>query len=436
MGTLTYRMAAKTDVGRVRTNNEDNFQVADNLSEGKMSWANNQVCTLGDKGALLVVADGMGGMNAGEVASEIAINTIRSYFAPEHLTPEVMNSDAAMEAFMNQAVVVADNNIKNEAKTRPETKGMGTTIVIGWLYRKHLYVSWCGDSRAYVFNPQNGLHQLSKDHSYVQDLVDAGKLNPEDAFDYPESNIITRCLSDSITKARPDNLTKPYEVCDGDIIMLCTDGLCGLLRDYEMSRILSAYTDDMDAAVAALIEGACNAGGHDNVTVCLCQILSGGAVAAEAPQTISIQSTSSISNTPVQHPDTTKKHNHVPLVIVIIIAMLLLIGGGVYVGAKRFGKETTEYCQGGNDSGVAVTGEGDSEGDNGEKPFGVFEKNPDIQVVDSGKSRENVKGDTPAKGGESAGGKNPTEYRSGSLVPYHPQGISGLDTLKGNPPAR
>lgn len=342
MGTLTYRMAAKTDVGRVRTNNEDNFQVADNLSEGKMSWVNNQVCTLGDKGALLVVADGMGGMNAGEVASEIAINTIRSYFAPEHLTPEVMNSDAAMEAFMNQAVVVADNNIKNEAKTRPETKGMGTTIVIGWLYRKHLYVSWCGDSRAYVFNPQNGLHQLSKDHSYVQDLVDAGKLNPEDAFDYPESNIITRCLSDSITKARPDNLTKPYEVCDGDIIMLCTDGLCGLLRDYEMSRILSAYTDDMNAAVEALIEGACNAGGHDNVTVCLCQILSGGAMAAVAPQIKNNTTDSPIANTPVLKPKASKKHNHLPLVIVISIVTLLLIGGGIFIGLKLNGSPEGE----------------------------------------------------------------------------------------------
>ena len=323
-------MAAKTDVGRVRTNNEDNFQASDDLGTGAMIWNNNRVCQLGEKGALLVVADGMGGMNAGEVASEIAINTIRQYFAPENITPEVTADNRSIAQFMNNAVVTADNNIKAEARRRPETRGMGTTIVIAWLYKKHLHVSWCGDSRAYVYNPVNGLRQLSKDHSYVQELVDAGRLSPEDAFDFPESNIITRCLSDSTTAAVPDNLAVPYEVCDGDIVMLCTDGLCGLLRDNEITRIMSAYTDDMDAAVTALIDGACNAGGHDNVTVCLCQILSGGAVAKPLPPAPApglVSTPNDISNIPS---DSSSKHNHTPLVIVIIAVFLLLAGGGVW----------------------------------------------------------------------------------------------------------
>ena len=337
MGTLTYRMAAKTDVGRVRTNNEDNFQVDDNLSSGKMTWSNNRVCQLGEKGALLVVADGMGGMNAGEVASEIAINTLREYFATERLTAEVMANNTTIEQFMNRAVEVADENIKAEARRRPETKGMGTTIVIGWLYGNRLYVSWCGDSRAYVFNPKNGLHQLSKDHSYVQELVDSGRLRPEDAFDFPESNIITRCLSDSTTRAVPDNLAEPYEVCDGDIIMLCTDGLCGLLRDNEMARILSAYTDDMDAAVTALIEGACNAGGHDNVTVCLCQILSGGAVANEVPWDVPTPSIVPVNPTPKDADagvNVTKKRSHLGLILALVGVFVLLVCGGVYVYVK------------------------------------------------------------------------------------------------------
>lgn len=396
MGTLTYRMAAKTDVGRVRTNNEDNFQVDDNLSSGKMTWSNNRVCQLGEKGALLVVADGMGGMNAGEVASEIAINTLREYFATERLTPEVMANNTTIEQFMNRAVEVADENIKAEARRRPETKGMGTTIVIGWLYGNRLYVSWCGDSRAYVFNPKNGLHQLSKDHSYVQELVDSGRLRPEDAFDFPESNIITRCLSDSTTRAVPDNLAEPYEVCDGDIIMLCTDGLCGLLRDNEMARILSAYTDDMDAAVTALIEGACNAGGHDNVTVCLCQILSGGAVANEVPWDVPAPSIVPVNPTPKDADagvNVTKKRSHLGLILALVGVFVLLVCGGVYVYVKMHkGRADTNVVINPTDSqkqddsiGPLATGEQvpESEGENGGNSSNAGESALDQTIKDA-----------------------------------------------------
>lgn len=336
METLTFRMAAKTDVGRVRTNNEDNFQVASDLRAATMSWQNNQICTLGEKGALLVVADGMGGMNAGEVASEIAINTIRSYFESGHITAESIANDATINAFMKKAVSEADRKIKEEARNRPETKGMGTTLVIGWLLKGRLYVAWCGDSRAYVYNPINGLKQISKDHSYVQELVDAGRLRPEDAFDYPDSNIITRCLSDSSTPAIADCLSVPYEVCLGDIILLCSDGLSGLLRDKEIEQLLAAYRDDMDAAVTALIDGACNAGGHDNVTVCLCQIMSGAKEAV--PSNRATQTTGEMDNT--QAPVIKKQHT----LLYCILAVLLtgIIGMGTWWVVKKLkNAETT-----------------------------------------------------------------------------------------------
>ena len=97
MNSIKFRVAAKTDVGLVRTNNEDNFQVASDLSSPYMHWVNNEICSLGEKGALLVVADGMGGMNAGEVASALAIETVKEYFQAERLTPEVMKTRFSIE---------------------------------------------------------------------------------------------------------------------------------------------------------------------------------------------------------------------------------------------------------------------------------------------------------------------------------------------------
>ena len=261
MNSIKLRIAAKTDVGLVRDNNEDNFQASSDLSIEPMRWVNKEICSLGEKGALLVVADGMGGMNAGEVASELAIETVRNAFRPQNLTEEVMKNRFSIEKFMNSVIVDADKRIKAEAKSHPESRGMGTTIVIAWLLNGKLYVSWCGDSRAYIYNPQAGLHQISKDHSYVQSLIDKGSINKEDAFDYPESNIITRCLSDSPTKAKPESLLQPYDVCDNDIILLCTDGLSGMIRDNEIEGIIRKNEHDMDMCSDVLIKAACDAEG-------------------------------------------------------------------------------------------------------------------------------------------------------------------------------
>ena len=278
MNSIKLRIAAKTDVGLVRDNNEDNFQASSDLSIEPLRWVNNEICSLGEKGALLVVADGMGGMNAGEVASELAIETVRSAFRPQNLTEEVMKNRFSIEKFMNSVIVDADKRIKAEAKSHPESRGMGTTIVIAWLLNGKLYVSWCGDSRAYIYNPQAGLHQISKDHSYVQSLIDKGSINKEDAFDYPESNIITRCLSDSPTKAKPESLLQPYDVCDNDIILLCTDGLSGMIRDNEIEGIIRKNEHDMDMCSDVLIKAAYDAEGADNITICICQILQGGGI--------------------------------------------------------------------------------------------------------------------------------------------------------------
>lgn len=276
MSSMKIVLAAKTNVGMVRTNNEDNFQVISDISSGQQKWRNNEVFSMGQLGTLLVVADGMGGMNAGEVASALAIDTVKEYFTHEKITPDVIKNRFSIEKFMNAVIVAADDRIKQEAKKRPETSGMGTTIVIGWILEGRLYVSWCGDSRAYIFNPSVGLHQISKDHSYVQSLVDKGEISKEDAFDFPDSNIITRSLSDFSGKAKPEAMLKPYELCNSDIILLCTDGLNGMIRDTEIQRVIANNQQDMSQCVDELIRAACEAAGADNVTVCLCKVIEGG----------------------------------------------------------------------------------------------------------------------------------------------------------------
>ena len=111
----TFIMAAKSHVGMVRTNNEDNFQVSSNLDNEQMSWVNNELCELSPRGALLVVADGMGGMNAGEVASEIAIETVRNIYTPQNITDEVLKTRYTIERFMNSVITEADSRIKAAA---------------------------------------------------------------------------------------------------------------------------------------------------------------------------------------------------------------------------------------------------------------------------------------------------------------------------------
>lgn len=325
MSEILFRMAAKTDVGLERANNEDNFQASANLEEAPMRWVNNQQYSLGHKGALLVVADGMGGMNAGEVASEIAINTIRDCFSPENITDEIAKNRFTIEKFMKGVVVEADKRIKEFAKENPESRGMGTTIVIAWLFDGYLYVTWCGDSRAYVYNPNTGLFQISKDHSYVQQLVDAGKISKEDAFDFPDSNIITRSLSDSSPKANPDCLLMPQKLCNGDIILLCSDGLNGMIRDEEIENVIANHQDNMTECVDALIKAALDAAGADNCTVALCQILSGGVQSNpnRIPDYSASENTANKENLP-------KENNKTWFGVLLGLLFLCMIGGGIW----------------------------------------------------------------------------------------------------------
>ena len=274
---ILFRMAARCEAAG-RPNNEDNYQLDDNLSDNSWGFTADAEVSLGEKGALLVVCDGMGGMNAGEVASDIAVKTIKEWFTTDKLTDAVV---AAPCKYITSAIVAADAAIKAHSKTYPDTEGMGSTIVLAWLLGQKVYVGWCGDSRCYRFNPALGLERLSHDHSYVQELVDAGKLTEELAFDHPNNNIITRSLGDPRGAAQPD--CKEFDLYNQDIILLCSDGLCGTLRDNEIAELIKQHQTSMQECRDALWDADEAAGWTDNTTIALAQIISGGKDANAAP---------------------------------------------------------------------------------------------------------------------------------------------------------
>lgn len=310
-------MTAATNVGLVRSNNEDNFIVCPDLS-GKNNWfvpANpDEVMSLGENGCVMIVADGMGGMNAGEVASELAVTSIKESFEKVKDFSQIADCSSHIERFLKGVIVDADAVIKKRVKEDSSTSGMGTTIVVAWVVSEVAHIAWCGDSRAYLFNRNAGLSRLSNDHSYVQELVDTGKLDPELAFDHPNSNIITRSLGDSPNKARPDYVCK--RLSTGDYLLLCTDGLCGLCPDDEILSVMMRDYPNLKNYIMALFSAAFEAGGHDNVTIALLECMS--------------VKEDNLAST-VKGPKKTKKKRRGKILLWLIVALVVLVVIGMSV---------------------------------------------------------------------------------------------------------
>lgn len=268
----SFRLFAGTDVG-LRDNNEDNFTVCPDLAIGEWIVPANQQenITLGSRGCLMVVADGMGGMNAGEVASDIAIKTVQRMFTPAKMPKDVTKSPDSIKAYIKKTIIEADRQVKKHCKKDPSTEGMGSTIVMAWLFGGSVYVGWMGDSRAYSYIPEKGISRLSKDHSYVQELVDAKMITEEEAMLHPQSNVIMRSLGDVTQKAKPDVICHP--VSKGEIILLCSDGLCGVCTDESIAEIISQTSDDLRNCKEALTNAALEADGSDNITIALMEIV-------------------------------------------------------------------------------------------------------------------------------------------------------------------
>ena len=320
MPLIKFSLAARCEAAG-RQNNEDNFQLTDDLCNDQWGFLTDKEGILSEKGALLVVCDGMGGMNAGEIASDLAVKTTKEWFSADRLTPQVTASVKSIEHHIREAIMASDTTIKEMGRQNSEQEGMGCTIVIAWIIGENVHIGWCGDSRAYRYNPMFGLEQLSHDHSYVQCLVDSGKLSEELAFDHPDGNIIIRCLGDTSRQAQPD--VKSFPLYNNDIILLCSDGLNSVLRDKEIESVMSEHVDTLENCRNALWTTSEKAGWTDNVTIALCRILSGGLTVKNDSVTLSPEN--AITESRKQKPSTF-------IITIVVLLMLMAFIAGHYVG--------------------------------------------------------------------------------------------------------
>jgi protein phosphatase len=235
--------AGNTDVGVVRSGNEDSF-------------------LLNCAGGLFIVADGMGGHAAGEVASEMAVQIVA-----KELGSLRGLSDAEAASRMRSAIRKANAAIFGRTLAEHDKRGMGTTATVMVLFSRRYLIGQVGDSRAYLLREGDFL-QLTKDHSYVQEQVDAGLLTPEQARTHPYSNVITRCVGANEDVA-PDVYFGNLE--RGDVVLLASDGLTGMLEDQQLATIMGAE-ENPETCVNKMIADANRRGGLDNITAIVIRV--------------------------------------------------------------------------------------------------------------------------------------------------------------------
>lgn len=247
--TFTLDVGSCTDRGRKRPVNEDSYAL----------WVPSEPADQARLGALFIVADGMGGHARGEVASRLAVDTIRAAY--------LHSAEPAPDRRLAEALRAANAAVWQEAARAPHQAGMGTTVVCAVVAGRALFITNAGDSRAYLVR-HGRPRQLTRDHSWVGELLALKRLTPAEARRHRMRNVITRCLG-----GRPDLEVPTYPpepLLPGDAVVLCTDGLWGTTEDVEIAHVVSQYS----AQVAAdrLVALANARGGPDNITVVVIRV--------------------------------------------------------------------------------------------------------------------------------------------------------------------
>jgi protein phosphatase len=258
---VRVKLFARTDVGQVREHNEDNFLVAYLTTRSRGLMEANRSAAIGSHGAVFAVCDGMGGAAAGEIASQLAVDIIyeRMVDGLGH-TPGSGRDEIARR--LVSAVEAAGLRIFQEAKLDRTRRGMGTTVTAAALVDDHVFLAQVGDSRGYILRNQL-LTQVTRDQSLVNQLIEAGQLTEEEAETFEHNNIILQALGTSDTVQV--DLTY-VELHRGDMLLLCSDGLSGMVRFDEIREIMGSSQEPLEIC-KALTERANQAGGHDNITV-------------------------------------------------------------------------------------------------------------------------------------------------------------------------
>lgn len=257
-GEIRLKLFGRTDVGQIREHNEDNFLIADLTRQSRGLLEGDREQMVGERGTVLAVCDGMGGAAAGEVASQLAVDILFEKLTQAD-TPTDRNDLARR---LVSAVEQAGARIFAEARADRTRRGMGTTATVAALMDARLFVAQVGDSRAYVLRGGR-LVQVSRDQSLVNQLIEAGQLSEAEAETFEHNNIILQALGTAETVQV--DLTYA-DLCRGDVVLLCSDGLSGMIRADEIREVLARLGDPFEAC-RELTERANRAGGHDNITV-------------------------------------------------------------------------------------------------------------------------------------------------------------------------
>jgi PPM family protein phosphatase len=245
---MSLEFFSATDTGRARNNNEDSIAVQ-------------------EAAGLVVLADGMGGYNAGEVASGMATSFIKTELGRWLQEASGNASDTDVRRAMDICVDNANRAIFNAANSNPQYAGMGTTLVVGAFRDGRLLMGHVGDSRGYRFRGGR-LVQITHDHSLLQEQIDSGLITPEQAAFSTNKNLVTRAVGVEDTVLLETHL---HDIMPGDIYLLCSDGLSDMLDDDGIAQVLQAH-DSLEEAGAGLIDAANDAGGKDNIAVVLVRV--------------------------------------------------------------------------------------------------------------------------------------------------------------------
>ncbi len=243
-------IGSATDIGLVKEENQDYH-----------TWDPKDSSQSGRGGTLLILADGMGGHASGAQASEMAVNTLLELYRRHQSDPLVKTLERGFQE--------ANRLLFEKSAKMLTAKGMGTTLVAAFLKGSRLQFAHVGDSRGYLIN-RVGISQFTEDHSYVASLVKAGVIAPEEAEDHPESHVLTRAIGLQETVS-VDTSRQPLNVKKGDYVLLCCDGLWGVVPD---DKILACIRQDLepDRISANLVKQAVDNGGPDNITVLIARI--------------------------------------------------------------------------------------------------------------------------------------------------------------------
>jgi len=291
---MFVELHAQTDIGRVRQGNEDNFLVLD-LASGE-SWSGSDGAQeppdgirrfeVGSEGLVLIVSDGMGGALAGDVASRMAVESVREMLTEEdsgHKTDD-QGANVSLVDCLRNATGYANYAIHRKSLEDPRCSGMGATLTAAAIAGNTMDFVQVGDSRAYVIRGDE-IKLATKDQSLVQQLVDVGQITEEDAETHMFRNVILQALGAQSDLAP---VVSRVRLQRGDIMLLCSDGLSGKMRAEEMLQIVAESRADLAAACDALVKEANKRGGEDNITVVLARF-DGEDLAAPAPEPITVE---------------------------------------------------------------------------------------------------------------------------------------------------